>query len=85
MKLHALLEDASRLGFEDIVCWQPGETCFKVLQPERFANEIMTKYFQQTKYKSFQRQINTYGFRRVQHGPLKEVTPTRCSHVSAQI
>jgi hypothetical protein len=71
IKLHTLLEDASRLGFDDVVCWQPGGASFKVLQPKRFDSEIMKNYFQQTKYKSFQRQLNIYGFRRVHHGPFK--------------
>ena len=72
MRLHRLLQDATKFGFEDIICWQPGGKSFKVNHPERFAAEIMTNYFvRQTKYKSFQRQINTYGFRRIEKGPLK--------------
>lgn len=64
-----MLEDASANNFEDIVSWQPNGKSFKVIQPKRFANEIMPNYFNQSKYKSFQRQLNIYGFRRIQHGP----------------
>ena len=71
MKLHTLLEDAARLGFDDVVCWQAGGTSFKVLQPKRFEDEVMKLYFQKTKYKSFQRQLNIYGFRRFHHGKFK--------------
>jgi hypothetical protein len=68
MKLYTMLEDAQGLSFEDIVSWQPGGQSFKVLQPERFATEISQTYFNQTKYKSFQRQLNIYGFRRIHSG-----------------
>jgi len=71
MKLHTLLQDATEFGFEDVVCWQPGGNSFKIFQPKRFEDEIMKKYFQRSKYKSFQRQLNIYGFRRVHHGPFK--------------
>lgn len=68
-KLHAMLEDAGEQNMEGIVSWQPSGKSFKVLQPKRFADEIMQKYFNQSKYKSFQRQLNIYGFRRIHHGP----------------
>jgi hypothetical protein len=71
VKLYRMLDDASKSDFEDVVSWQPGGKSFKVLQPDRFATDIMQNYFNQTKYKSFQRQLNIYGFRRVHHGPNK--------------
>jgi hypothetical protein len=70
-KLHKMLNDASKLEFDDIVSWQPGDKSFKVLHTDRFAADIMHKYFNQTKYKSFQRQLNMYGYRRLHHGPNK--------------
>ncbi|KAG7347832.1 HSF-type DNA-binding protein [Nitzschia inconspicua] len=69
--LHTLLTDAEALGFDDVICWLPGGQAFKVLDSHRFATEIMPRYFNQTKYKSFQRQCNIYGFQRVHHGPHK--------------
>jgi hypothetical protein len=70
-KLHAMLENASEKNLEEVVSWQPGGKSFKVIQPQRFASEIMQTHFNQTKYKSFQRQLNIYGFRRVHSGPNK--------------
>jgi len=55
-KLHALLEDADKQGFQNIICWQPGGKSFAVHKPEIYANHIMQAYFAQTKFKSFQRQ-----------------------------
>jgi hypothetical protein len=70
-KLRLLLEEAEKVGFGDIVSWQPGGESFKVKQPERFEKEVLRSYFNQTKYKSFQRQLNIYGFRRIHQGPKK--------------
>jgi hypothetical protein len=56
MKLHAMLSDSEGRKFDDVVAWLPGGRSFKVLDPVRFADEIMPHYFNQTKYKSFQRQ-----------------------------
>jgi HSF-type DNA-binding len=70
-KLHAMLEDAPRKGFDNVVCWLQGGASFKVLDPARFTKEVMPKYFNQRKYKSFLRQLNLYGFQRVHHGPHK--------------
>lgn len=70
-KLHAMLEDASEKGFDDIVCWMPGGSSFKVLDTHRFSLSVMPQYFNQRKYKSFLRQLNLYGFARIHHGPHK--------------
>jgi heat shock transcription factor 4 len=56
MKLHGMLTDSEVHGFDDVVGWLPGGRSFKVVDPTRFAREIMPQYFNQTKYKSFQRQ-----------------------------
>jgi hypothetical protein len=64
-----MLEDAANKGFEDIVSWQPGGNSFKVLKPKLFAATIMRRHFKQTQYKSFQRQLNIYGFQRIHYGP----------------
>ena len=42
---------------------------FKVHNPTKFCTTIMPNYFNQTKYKSFLRQLNFYGFERVTCGP----------------
>jgi hypothetical protein len=68
-KLYGMLEDAAKQGFEDIVSWQPGNNSFKVLKPKLFAATIMQRHFKQTQYKSFQRQLNIYGFQRIHYGP----------------
>jgi len=70
-KLHRILDDADAKGFNDIVSWVPSENGFKVHKTKQFDEDIMPKYFDKTKYKSFQRQLNMWGFDRVGSGPLK--------------
>jgi hypothetical protein len=69
MVLHKMLDDCETIGFHDVVGWMPGGQVFKIHDPERFAAEVLPRYFHQTKYKIFQRQCNIYGFQRVHRGP----------------
>eukprot|EP00980_Cylindrotheca_fusiformis_P011396 scaffold2642_cov120-Cylindrotheca_fusiformis.AAC.5 len=64
VKLHRILEDAENEGFQNIMCWNPGGRSFSIHQPRDFVSIVMPRYFRQTKYKSFQRQLNLYGFTR---------------------
>jgi hypothetical protein len=66
-----MLGDAERKGFETTVAWQPCGRAFKVNDAKAFAGSIMPRYFNQTQYKSFQRQLNIYGFRRIAAGSTK--------------
>jgi hypothetical protein len=60
-RLHRLLEDAPALGFDAIVSWMPSGKAFKVHNTKLFEKEIMNRFFNQTRYKSFLRQLNLYG------------------------
>jgi hypothetical protein len=71
MRLYIMLEDADKMGFQNVVAWQDGADSFKVMQSGPFSNTIMRNYFNQTKYKSFQRQLNMYGFLRIHTGVKK--------------
>ena len=60
-KVHALLRDATEGNGgldESIVSWLPDGLSFKVHKPETFVKYVMSRYFKQTKYKSFQRQVS---------------------------
>jgi hypothetical protein len=66
-----MLEEMATVGEEYIVSWQPHGKAFRVHLPEVFARTVMPRYFKQTKYKSFMRQIQIYGFRRIRDGEDK--------------
>ena len=58
-------------GDKSIVSWQPHGRAFTVHKTKEFVTLIMPQFFNQTKYASFQRQLNLYGFSRLTHGPDK--------------
>jgi hypothetical protein len=53
-----MLNDSHEDGAETIVSWLPHGRGFKVHESEIFVEQVMERYFKQTKYKSFQRQVN---------------------------
>jgi len=73
VKLHRLLEDLENTKGQEIISWNPDGKSFTIFQPKAFAESIMGKYFRQTKYKSFQRQMNLYGFSREVCGKIRGV------------
>jgi hypothetical protein len=64
-KLHSILENSEKLNQEQIISWLPSGKAFKIHKPKEFADVIMPQYFNQTKYRSFQRQLYIYGFDRL--------------------
>jgi hypothetical protein len=60
-KLHEMLEAADTDAFLNVVSWLPDRQSFKVHQVEAFVQDVMPKFFRQTKYKSFQRQCKFSG------------------------
>ena len=57
LKLHALLDEAEKLGKLDVVSWESNGNAFKVHDKKRFVAEIMPKYFSTSNYQSFQRYV----------------------------
>ena len=70
-KLYDMLDTAEARNEEHVISWIRDGTAFKVHNRPVFMDEYMKKMFNQTKYKSFQRQLNLWGFERFQHGPDK--------------
>jgi HSF-type DNA-binding len=61
-----MLEQAEAFGHSTIVRWQPHGRAFKIYDKKRFEKEILPLYFNsQTKFGSFQRQLNMYSFLRL--------------------
>jgi HSF-type DNA-binding len=54
-----------RDGFCNVICWQPHGRCFVIHKRKEF-EALLPRYFKSiTKYKSLQRQLYNYGFRRL--------------------
>jgi hypothetical protein len=53
----------------DVVSWLPHGNGFIIHKKKTFANEILPKYFKASKFTSFTRKLNRWGFARVPRGP----------------
>lgn len=69
--LHRLMEEAERENRQDVIAWMPSGNAFIVRKRDVFMKEILPRYFRQTKFKSFVRQLNLWGFLFIDHGPDK--------------
>lgn len=70
--LHILLDEADKAGHGHIVSWCSQGQSFKIHDQEAIV-PLLAKYFRQTKFKSFLRQLQSYGFNRTTRGVDKGV------------
>ena len=56
-KLHMLLEEMEREQTLDVISWVNDGSAFQVHNPDAFARTLMTRYFRQSKFTSFVRQV----------------------------
>ena len=66
-KLFLILKDAEKYGH--IVSWSDNGKSWKVHDAGMLEKEVMPNFFDMTKFSSFLRQINGWGFRRISIGP----------------
>jgi hypothetical protein len=68
-KLHRMLSGVEQEGISDVVSFFSHGRAFGVHDMDTFVSEVMPKYFKQTKWNSFARQLSLYGFIRITSGP----------------
>jgi len=71
VKLHRIIERSQVDGYSGIISWLPHGRAFQIIDTEKFLDVVACRYFFLSKYTSFQRQLNIYGFRKM----------LRCRHV----
>lgn len=64
-KMHAIL---SNPDLADIIEWLPHGRSWRILKPREFEHRVLPRYFEHSKYSSFVRQTNGWGFRRISVG-----------------
>ncbi|KAF8388467.1 hypothetical protein HHK36_027139 [Tetracentron sinense] len=62
MKTYDMVDDSST---DEIVSWSSNKNSFVVWNPPEFARILLPTYFKHNNFSSFIRQLNTYGFRKI--------------------
>ncbi|KAJ9128961.1 hypothetical protein P3X46_034289 [Hevea brasiliensis] len=62
LKTYDMVDDSST---DEIVSWSSNKSSFVVWNPPEFARLLLPTYFKHNNFSSFIRQLNTYGFRKI--------------------
>ena len=63
------MEILSTDDYIDVITWLPHGKAFIIYKKKKFSAEVLPKYFKQSKFTSFTRKLNRWGFIRVTRGP----------------
>ena len=63
-----LMQVLDRDDIGDVIAWLPHGRAFQVHQHKVFTDNILPRFFKQSKYMSFTRQLNLWGFKRITRG-----------------
>mmetsp|Transcript_704 Transcript_704/g.879 ORF Transcript_704/g.879 Transcript_704/m.879 type:complete len:252 (+) Transcript_704:126-881(+) len=73
-RLYEMLQSEDELRNTDtehksIITWSDSGRAFRIHNVSLFASQVLPKYFRTSKFSSFQRNLNLYGFSKVRRGP----------------
>lgn len=73
-RLYLMLESEGKLqaassDHVDLISWSDSGKAFKITNVAAFASDVLPKYFRTSKFSSFQRNLNLYGFTKARRGP----------------
>mmetsp|Transcript_20448 Transcript_20448/g.26821 ORF Transcript_20448/g.26821 Transcript_20448/m.26821 type:complete len:246 (+) Transcript_20448:19-756(+) len=73
-RLYEMLESESKLAstlpdHSQVISWSASGKAFGILDVNQFTSRVLSKYFRTSKFSSFQRNLNLYGFSKVRRGP----------------
>ncbi len=66
LKLMEILENES---LSEIISWLPHGQAFLLINKRKFAKDVLGQYFKRSKFSSFTRKLNRWGFQRISRGP----------------
>lgn len=66
--LNKLYDILSNLELTHIICWAGDGDRFNILNPRKLQDEILPSYFKHKNLKSFVRQLNLHGFKKIRVG-----------------
>jgi hypothetical protein len=55
--------------YMDVISWIPNGAAFIIYKKKKFSTEVLPKFFKQSKFTSFTRKLNRWGFIRITRGP----------------
>ena len=64
-----MIEILSCEEYRDVLSWIPSGTGFIIYKKKKFLAEVLPKFFKQSKFTSFTRKLNRWGFIRIVRGP----------------
>lgn len=72
--LNKLRDILSNAELSDVICWSVDGDRFDILNSKRLQDEIIPKYFKHKNMKSFIRQLNLHGFKKIRIGSRNQDT-----------
>jgi len=68
-RLYKMLQSESGNSSADMISWSDSGRAFRIADVSIFSSLVLPMYFRTSKFSSFQRNLNLYGFSKVRRGP----------------